>query len=95
MASSTPHDDYDDDDDNAYLQAIGDYKPGSITKIELENFMTHAKVEMMPGPRYVCLVLCCFFLLLCSSTCCCCCCADMRAHSSSTRLLVFLTDSTW
>ena len=49
MASSQQE--YDDSDDEAYLQAIGDYKPGSITKIELENFMTHAKVEMKPGPR--------------------------------------------
>jgi len=42
---------FDDDDHAAYLAAVGDYKPGSITHIELENFMTHAKAVMKPGPR--------------------------------------------
>ena len=33
--------------------AVGDYKPGSITKIRLKNFLTYKLVEFEPGPRCV------------------------------------------
>jgi hypothetical protein len=44
---------FDDDDEEAYKRSIGDFKPGTITKIVLKNFMTHAEAEVLPGPRYV------------------------------------------
>jgi hypothetical protein len=36
-----------------YDPAVGDYKPGSITRVKLENFLTYNNVEFCPGPRYV------------------------------------------
>lgn len=33
--------------------AIGDYRPGSIQRVKLQNFLTHGNVEFKPGPRYV------------------------------------------
>lgn len=32
---------------------IGDYRPGSIRRVKLQNFLTHGNVEFKPGPRYV------------------------------------------
>jgi hypothetical protein len=32
---------------------IGDYRPGSIQRVKLQNFLTHGNVEFKPGPRYV------------------------------------------
>ena len=34
-----------------YDEVVGDYKPGSVTKIKLENFLTYGHVEFEPGPR--------------------------------------------
>ena len=36
-------------DDNV----IGDYRPGSIQRVKLQNFLTHGNVEFKPGPRCV------------------------------------------
>ena len=33
--------------------AVGDYRPGSIQRVKLQNFLTHGNVEFKPGPRYV------------------------------------------
>jgi hypothetical protein len=35
------------------LASIGDYRPGSIQRVKLKNFLTHGNVEFRPGPRYV------------------------------------------
>ena len=45
--------DFDDDDEEAFLKAIGDFKPGAITKICLKHFMTHTHLVFEAGPRYV------------------------------------------
>ena len=29
------------------------YKPGSISRVKLKNFLTYHEVEFYPGPRYV------------------------------------------
>ena len=42
---------FDDDDEEAYLKAIGDFKPGTIRKISLQNFMTHTELVFTPGSR--------------------------------------------
>jgi hypothetical protein len=34
------------------LALIGDYRPGSIQRVKLKNFLTHGNVEFRPGPRY-------------------------------------------
>jgi hypothetical protein len=34
-------------------EVIGDYRPGSIQRVKLHNFLTHSDVEFRPGPRYV------------------------------------------
>jgi hypothetical protein len=34
-------------------EIIGDYRPGSIQRVKLQNFLTHSNVEFRPGPRYV------------------------------------------
>lgn len=34
-----------------YTALVGTHKPGSITRIELRNFLTHGFVVMNPGPR--------------------------------------------
>ena len=52
-ASPRRRNDFDDSDDEAFIKAIGDFKPGSITKIRLTNFMTHSNAEILPGSRYV------------------------------------------
>lgn len=36
-----------------YDPAVGDYKPGSITRVKLKNFLTYTDVDFSPGPRYV------------------------------------------
>lgn len=38
---------------NRNADAIGDYRPGSIRRVKLQNFLTHGNVEFKPGPRYV------------------------------------------
>jgi len=38
---------------DSLLETVGDYKPGSIKRIKLKNFLTYADVEFQPGPRYV------------------------------------------
>jgi hypothetical protein len=40
--------------------AMGDYRPGSILRITLKNFMTHESVVIEPGPRYVSHSSCCW-----------------------------------
>ena len=35
---------------------IGDYRPGSIQRLKLQNFLTHGNVEFKPGPRFVVVV---------------------------------------
>lgn len=32
---------------------VGDYKPGSIRRIKLKNFLTYSDAVIEPGPRYV------------------------------------------
>jgi hypothetical protein len=32
-------------------ERIGDYKPGSIRRVRLHNFLTYSNVEFTPGPR--------------------------------------------
>ena len=39
-------------DDN-HTSLVGDYRPGSIRRIKLTNFLTYDAVEFCPGPRYV------------------------------------------
>lgn len=46
MVHDTSHNRSDND-------VIGDYRPGSIQRVKLHNFLTHANVEFKPGPRYV------------------------------------------
>jgi hypothetical protein len=41
------------DEEEERLQLVGDFKPGSIVRIELKNFLTHGHVVVKPGPRYV------------------------------------------
>ena len=52
---TTDNDNNDDIDtnDEAYHQLVGVHKPGSITRIQLENFLTYTHVDFSPGPRYV------------------------------------------
>lgn len=38
---------------NRTADTIGDYRPGSIRRVKLQNFLTHGNVEFKPGPRYV------------------------------------------
>lgn len=38
---------------NSDDDVIGDYRPGSIRRVKLQNFLTHGNVEFKPGPRYV------------------------------------------
>ena len=40
-----------DDEDEEYLAEVGDYKPGSVQRVKLTNFLTYADVEFKPGPR--------------------------------------------
>lgn len=42
-----------DDNDCDREALIGGYKPGSIRRIKLKNFLTHSHVDFCPGPRYV------------------------------------------
>lgn len=51
-----------DVDDDAIAKEVGDYKPGSITRIKLHNFLTYQDVEFKPGPRYVSLVVLCMIV---------------------------------
>jgi hypothetical protein len=39
--------------DAEILETVGAYKPGSITRVKLHNFLTYQDVEFKPGPRYV------------------------------------------
>jgi hypothetical protein len=32
-------------------EIVGDFKPGSVTRIKLINFLTYSQVEFHPGPR--------------------------------------------
>ena len=50
-------------DELALAEKVGAYKPGSIQRIKLRNFLTYQDVEFKPGPRYVTLE--CFRDLLC------------------------------
>jgi hypothetical protein len=40
-------------DESALAEKVGTYKPGSIQRIKLHNFLTYQDVEFKPGPRYV------------------------------------------
>jgi hypothetical protein len=36
---------------NSNDDLVGDYRPGSIQRVKLHNFLTHSNVEFKPGPR--------------------------------------------
>jgi hypothetical protein len=38
-------------EDHRRQYIVGDYKPGSIRRIKLHNFLTYRDVEFCPGPR--------------------------------------------
>mmetsp|Transcript_97 Transcript_97/g.411 ORF Transcript_97/g.411 Transcript_97/m.411 type:complete len:1168 (-) Transcript_97:119-3622(-) len=40
-----------DEDEKNYQRAVGGFRPGSIRRIKLENFLTYSEAEFCPGPR--------------------------------------------
>ena len=37
--------------EDEHLALVGDYRPGSIRRIKLTNFLTYEAVDFCPGPR--------------------------------------------